>query len=259
MTLILALECCDALVLASDSQATLDTSGQGVKSVVDKIHCPWNDLAWGASGPTSLIQVAAQALRDSYQGAEAFSQRSRKQVREGFATTVSRVVRQRLTDQFIDVGKPPGVSFLAVARCKEGPTILEVAPNMLEHDHDQTGYAAIGSGDIFPYVALAGLRHFDVRKRSLYEAKLIAYRTMEDAISVAASGIGPPIQMIELPFASLPARKLLDDDLRALRDKVQEWKALESDVLSRFVGLSSPPDNAAEQVGAKDLPPPGRP
>jgi hypothetical protein len=55
-----------------------------------------------------------------------------------------------------------------------------------------TGYAAIGSGDIFPYFALTGLRHYGVANRSMLEAKLIAVRILDDVIHSAAFGIGPP-------------------------------------------------------------------
>jgi len=112
---------------------------------------------------------------------------------------------------------------------------------MSDTDHIDTGYVAVGSGDIFPYFALAGLAHFDVRNRSLVEAKVLAYRVMEDAISVAAYWLGPPIQMIEItkpPKGAGQVRILQQDDLNMIADHVATWKGLESETLSQCLGIN---------------------
>jgi hypothetical protein len=102
------------------------------------------------------------------------------------------------------------------------------------------GYAAIGSGEIFPYFAMASLAHFEVRKRSLAEAKLIAYRILDDAIRVAAHGLGPPIEMVEIvkPTKAGEAGKarLLDEaEVKAIGEQVTAWKGLERETLAKLM------------------------
>jgi hypothetical protein len=127
---------------------------------------------------------------------------------------------------------------------------MEVGVDLVDTDHTPTGYCAIGSGDIFPYFAMAGLAHFGVRGRHLSEAKLIACRVMGDAISVAAHGLGYPIQMVEVTKATSSAkahvRRLTADDVRILQDKVGEWKALEADILSEFANPPLPQDPSSQ-------------
>jgi hypothetical protein len=129
---------------------------------------------------------------------------------------------------------------------------------LLHTDHIKTGYAAIGSGDIFPYYAMAALRHYRVNQGPLSEAKLIACRILEDAIATAAFGLGEPIQMIEVqkhPSGQCGvAKKLSREDILALRDQVTAWKELEGEALTDFVGIRQveetvqPPDmEEAEQ------------
>ena len=77
------------------------------------------------------------------------------------------------------------------------------------------------------------------------------YRIVQDAINAAAFGIGPPIQMIEIPVETGQAgeaRKLTDDELRILDEKVLEWKLAESEILTRFVGLT-PSEDASSSAG----------
>ena len=111
-------------------------------------------------------------------------------------------------------------------------------------DHLPVGYAAIGSGDIFPYFALTGLKHYGVTNRSLLEAKLIAVRILADVIQTAAFGIGPPIHVVEIQRnkgTCGTARKLDRTDVQALVDKVTEWKEAEAEFLTEFVGAPAAP------------------
>jgi hypothetical protein len=114
-----------------------------------------------------------------------------------------------------------------------------------------TGYAAIGSADIFPYFALVALRHYAVADRSMYEAKLIAVRILLDAIQTAAYGIGPPIQVVEIERRDGQcgiARKLERSDVQVLEDKVDEWKRAEAEFLDEFVGAPSAPMARADET-----------
>ena len=47
MTLILALDCADGLLLASDGQATVSTGGQPVKTETQKLYRPWSNIGVG--------------------------------------------------------------------------------------------------------------------------------------------------------------------------------------------------------------------
>jgi proteasome beta subunit len=239
MTLILALDCADGLILASDGQATIGTTGQPLKGPIDKIFCPWQNVAWGSSGHVGVAQHVAHVLGESCPTPDAFMNDTAWDIRRKLV----QVVLTALTTYLPGYPTPDlQTGFLFVARGTDRRCILEIPASLVHEDHIDRGYSAIGSGDIFPYFALAGLSHFKVRAYTLHGAKLVAYRVMDDAINVAAQWIGPPIQMIELadpqtPGSPVETRKLSDDDIKILRDKVAEWKEVESETLAQVVGL----------------------
>ena len=254
MTLILGLECADGLLLASDGQATIGTTGQPLKGPIEKLFCAWNNVAWGGSGHVGIIQRVEQALCAKFPSPDDLDNKEIHVVRELLASAVAEVVRPLLTSRYIQGPESnPFTSYLFVGHVPQGSFILEIGPDLLDEDHMARGYSAIGSGDIFPYFALTGLRHFNVREHNLAGAKLIAYRVVDDAIRAAAMYLGPPIQMVEIRKATEPgglaaAHKLDKAELRILEDKVAEWRLLEAETLEKFVGVSREPPDQADQA-----------
>jgi hypothetical protein len=243
LTLVLGLASKGGLLLVSDSQTTFDTTGQQVKLPTEKIFAPWNNLAWGASSNRSgTVQHVQQQLQSTFGERNRFKKKKRHEIRKEITAEISRRMKEVYAQAIQLPGmKSPMNSFLFVGYAQDGPLILEVHADLTDSDHVKFGFAATGSGEIFPYIALAGLKHFNVQERTLEEAKLISYRIVQDAINVAAYGIGPPIQMIEIPVKdgeAADARKLTEDELRILDEKVLEWKMAESEVLTKFVGLT---------------------
>jgi len=241
MTLILGLECADGLLLASDGQATIGTTGQPLKGPTEKLFCPWNNIAWGGSGPVGMIQRVDLALRATFASPDAFQSESIASTRNALSNVVAGTVRPLVTDRYLNAPQSsPWASFLFVGHVPEGSFILEIGIDLLDEDHTASGYSAIGSGDIFAY---SGLAHFNVRQHNLNGAKLIAHRVVDDAIRVAAYGLGYPIHMVEIHKPSgedqfATAQKLSQDEVRILGDKVTEWKGIESEALAQFVGLA---------------------
>lgn len=262
MTLVLAVHCKDGLVLASDSQATFATSGQPVKHTMEKLFCPWSNVAWSSSGTVGIIQHIEARLHKDFAHSNSFSNKTAAAARGEFVKSVAEEIRQLHQHQIIDLRTypRPDTAFLFVGYFKDGPMILEILPNLVDQDHISTGYAAIGSGDIFPYFALAGLAHFDVAKRGLDEAKWIAHRIVQDAINAAAQFLGPPVQMAEVVKPTQQnqpgaARKLSRDEVNIIEDKVKEWKTLESDTLTAFLGTTQAAAQAPAAVPPAAVPP----
>lgn len=246
MTLVLALECFEGLVLASDSQATIGTSGQPVKGSTDKLYSTWSNVVWGASSnQAGIVQAVDEALAKKF-SASYFENKSLATIKSEIAGQVALTVRDLANNRFINVpgtGFPP-TSFVFCGYSPHGGSfIMEVAPNLLDEEHITRGYTAVGSGDIFPYFALASVDHYSVRDKSLTHAKMVAYRIVDDAIRVAANGLGPPVQMVEVrkpieagQFAN--SHMLTKDELDVVRDQVMSWKTVEAETLVDFVKQS---------------------
>lgn len=243
MTLVLALACADGLVLASDSQATIGTTGQSLKGVSDKLYCPWSNVAWGGSGDVGVMQRVDHALRLKFPHPDTFAKKDAHEIRTAISPVVADTVREIFGGILQLPGQqPPVTSYLFAGSGIDRPFIIEIGIDLHDQDHIATGYSAIGSGDIFPYFALVGLRHFNVRNHDLAGASLIAFRIVEDACKAAASGLGLPVQMVEVRASvgggKVRSHPLTKDELLMLSDKVTEWKELESETLRSYVGLS---------------------
>jgi proteasome beta subunit len=244
MTLILALACADGIVMASDGQATFSTTGQPVKQPMQKIHSLASCVLWAGAGDVGLLQKIGYALEPVDADKLALPIR---ELRPVLFNTV-RPAMVEAVQAFIPVGpnpQPPLADLLFCGYCGHDPWILEISRTASDVQHEETGFAAIGSADIFPYFALTSLAHYGVRERSTVEGQLIAYRVLDDAINTVAYGIGPPIQIsiVDRPsHASQPgqARPLSIDELRALQEAVTAWKKTESDTLTETLGLGPP-------------------
>jgi 20S proteasome alpha/beta subunit len=250
----MALACSDGVIIASDSQTTIETSGQQIRSQVRKLHLLWHNIAYGGSGSVGIMQEAREALQRKFGHPNSF-EKAGKQPRKEIADCVSATLKPLFQGRYIAniPGQSfPATSFLFAGYCPEGPLIFELHPDMTTTDHFATvGYAAIGSGEIFPYFAMASLAHFEVRKRSLSEAKLIVYRILDDAIRIAARGLGPPIQMIEIvkPAKANEAgkgRELDDAELKAIGEQVIAGKGLESETLAKLLMPGPKPPEPVE-------------
>ena len=241
VTLILALNCADGLVLASDGQGTYDTGGQPVKGVALKVHQYFSNIAWGGSGDVGLIQRVDQAFRSTFPTRTVFDNKEPFAIREAISSTIAATLRPLLTERYVGFGnaQPPLTAFIFAGHVPQGSFIFEVGHNLLDIDHTETGFSAIGSGDIFPYFAMANIAHHKVQMRTLDWAKIVAYRVVEDAINVAATGLGPPIQMVEVKKPgnrSGMAHLLTQDEVDALKGSVLAWKEIETETLTQLFG-----------------------
>jgi hypothetical protein len=254
VSLVLGLRCKEGLLLISDGQTTLTPTGQAyhaIRTASRKVHAYWANVAWGAVGNTNLISEIESNLRAEFKPdyfvGKAGSDIT-KEIFQKVATWNTQIYQRSGSFYAANLLQALGTNHMFVGHAQDGPFILVVYMDHIFKDFIDSGYAAIGSGEIFPHFALAGLKHFKVEQRTLLEAKLIAYRVVDDAIKIAAFGLGEPIGMVEIPNPppgeSATARELTADEIVMLGDKVAEWKAAERETLEKFVGVTTAPQSA---------------
>lgn len=234
MTLILGLTCADGALLASDSQATFLTGGQFVKGLTRKLVDQWSNVAWGASGNVGVAQwvEAHFANHPDLKDRLRFDNRSAPTAKKEITDALLEPLHQYYGRLVPLPNQDPRTAFLFCGWVKDGPILFEVGQDLVVTDHLETGFAAIGSGDIFPYFAIASLQHHDPTSCNLGRATLIAYRVVDDAIRVAAYGLGLPVQIITIPKGE---QAKVRDDIKAIEDGVETWKRIESDALAKHI------------------------
>lgn len=234
MTLILALACSEGLVVASDGQATYTTSSQPTKLPIKKLYKIGTHIVWGASGDIGLQQKIAHALEKEHHPQSL--KKSIKELRPKLVSTVIPIL-QAAAKNYIDMDKslPPPTADILFAGVTDGrPRILEVARNGSDMQHEDQGFYAVGSGDIFARYAHQSLLHLGVKEKALYQCQMVAYRVIDTAIETAAYGLGPPIQMWLIKKEE-DARELGSEELAELRDTVGVWKNAEAESLAGII------------------------
>ena len=233
MTLILALACRDAVVVAADSQATFISPGQPLRATEEKL---WQvgeaPVVAGVSGHVGM----AQKIRDNLG-------RVPPSVLQDRIARARPILRNHVCEVLTDAREhfvqahPSGgdlnTNTIVAGYTVGSPWILEITCNGLDEQHEHRGFMALGSGDAFAHFACASMQHHAVRELGAWAAQVLAYRTIDTAIEVAAIGLGPPVQMWVIDRGG--ARRVHDDELLVISHTADLWKATEAEALAEVV------------------------
>lgn len=226
MTLVLAIRCREGVVLASDGQATTDAAGQPTRLAVQKLFDLRGRIAWGAAGSVGLQQALAERLAD-----EAENVLAHPDPRPALADAVIPIQQRALRDFVPHPGaQPPDLACVFCWLDAAGtPRIFSVPRTGSDHQLHE-GHAAVGTGDIFADFAMVSIAHLGTPSLTLEQAKMVALKAIDDAISVAAVYLGPPIQMSVITAAGV--RTVPRGEIEgALSDSVDAWKARQRETL----------------------------
>jgi 20S proteasome alpha/beta subunit len=239
MTLVLALRCREAIVLASDGQATTDAAGQPTREPARKLFDIDGAIAWGAAGSVGLQQTLAAALAAGEDLRELPTQALRARIAELVLPIQQRAVRDYVHHPG---GVPPELACLFCWCDAGGPRILSIPRSGSDHQFHER-YAAAGSGDIFAAFALRSILHLDTPDLGVEQAKMDAYKAVSDAIDVAAAYLGPPIQMYVVDAAgaaAVPAHELEG----GLAASVDAWRTRQREALGPLEGAAALPGDS---------------
>lgn len=252
MTLIVALECREGIVLASESQSTFTTQGQWTKTQgAPKLAVLAGSIIWGGSGFTGTIdRVHAEVERQAGNIVAGFA-KGREPGAKELHKYVNGIQKQVAAELLPSAGDTYETGFLFAGYSKDGPYILECDRKGTRDWHHERHFQAIGSGDIFAMHAWVSVAHHNIANLSLLQGEALAYRTIEDAVATAAFGLGGKVQMcVVTPDGK--ARALDKTELQAIDDAVRLWKQREVEVVAGLAATAAP--DAAEAANVPTLP-----
>lgn len=233
MTLISALICTDGIVMASDGQSTFPTAAGFMRLPSEKIKKIGERVLWGGAGDVGLLQKIEITLCNLKP--EIWARpigRLRPDIRAGAlgeqkasATTFLPVVKEF---------PQPTAHVLFAGYDKGTPWILEIDPNGSDTQLEGYGFAAVGSGAHFVYGVLSG---FGKHTWTLETGKILSYKIIHEAINVAAFGLGPPLQMWELPKGGAPTPVA---NIAGIRDAYESWVEIQLAELSQLTAQPAP-------------------
>jgi proteasome beta subunit len=241
MTLVLAIRCREGVVLASDGQATTDAAGQPTRLAVQKLFDLGGRIAWGAAGSVGLQQALAERL-----AGEAERVLDEADPRVALVDAVIPIQQRALRDFVPHPGAPP--PDLACVFCwvdrRGAPRIFSVPRTGSDHQLHE-GHAAVGTGDIFADFAMVSVAHLGTPSLTLEQAKMVALKAIQDAISVAAVYLGEPIQMSVVTGRGV--RPVPRAEIQGgLSDSVDAWKVRQRETL----GPLAPPAPLVRRAAA---------
>jgi proteasome beta subunit len=254
LTVAIGLVCANGVVVASDS---MSTSG-GVAQKGQKVQALSNlPVVWTASGSVYVIEDVAASL-------DALDQRAsnQAQLRWHFASPNLPQVRTELSDSVRGAMQgcytsgmpgyqmltgpggqqrhPFGSDFLLLGYAGDTPYFLEVAHDGQLNWHHEVGFYAVGSGGEFASVARALMAHYVEGEDLPVELGLqLAYRTIANTIDVSSQYVGFPVQLAVVD--SDGARVLDEGDVELVKQGVQGWMKLESELLRKQAASEPPP------------------
>jgi len=227
MTLIIAIPAENGVVFASDSQVTTGA----VRATGTKIYRLNDHAVWGASGEVALIQRFAEQLGlfpNRTQPLETIRDDLAARVKQAAVSCLAVDFRTQFFQNNPDalLGLHPG-DFL-FAECRDAPRILHILTNGTS-EWVEGRFAATGNGELFAH---ALLQKYASRSLSMDQAKLLAYKVIEEAIEVVSFGLGPPIHVWEVTGGK--TRQISSAEESALADSARILREEEVGLLRRL-------------------------
>jgi len=242
MTLVIALKCTNGIVMASDGQATVFSTGGPVRQRIKKIFKLAENILFGASGSVGAIQRVRDIFR---QYATAISQeglyyentvRIRREIFELMKGELDR--HQAFHGR--REGAPLADILVCVCELPQGKfRIWHITADCSEEFLDEVGYGCSGIGDTFAHTLL---RNYYSEDLDIDAGKVIAYRVIKDAIDVGAFGLGEPIDIWVMRLKRekegkyvVRTHQLSSEEIMALRETYVSWKNAERELLFKKI------------------------
>jgi 20S proteasome alpha/beta subunit len=244
MTLVIALNCKDGIIMASDGQATITSSGGPVRVEAEKIFRVNDTTLFGASGTVGNIQKSLEIIKtiNDLEG-DCNSEIMHRVKQQLFQIYHADLQRHLTFYKGIDPSQiplPPIADVILTKIQENGEKIIwHIAPDCRDELLQDLGYACTGSGDIFAHTLLKG---YEIKNIDVERGKLLAYNTIKLGIEVGAYGLGEPIYMwfIKKVEKRIEIKKLSDEEMMALKDTWLSWREAQRELFDKIQIKPSP-------------------
>ena len=228
MTQICALKCNDGIVLGSDGQASVNTSGGTIRHQLQKIHQIGDNTIFAASGTIGLIQKSIDVVRERYKLLDAGLS---LEVLEDIKSHMFNIVK-RAKDTYIQYsGKEEGIPIVDMLICgldnDRKARIWHMSADTHDEFIDVAGCYCAGVGETFGYALMKSLMPTSL---DVTAGELVIYRTLRDTINSLASGVGEPIDIWRMKNGGEIMRST-EERINAFYRAYAKWKITDSEFL----------------------------
>jgi 20S proteasome alpha/beta subunit len=236
MTLVVALSCKNGIVMASDGQATIGSSGGPVRVEAEKIFEINKNTLFGASGSVGTIQKSLQIIKNIKDLENEWTSSMMDGVRKKLFPIYSSEVERHVTFHrpLNPDGKlpPPPISDVILAKVEENGSniIWHIAPDCSDELLQDLSYGCTGCGDVFAHTLLKG---YAIQDMDIEEGILLVYNTIKLAIETGAYGLGEPIYIWTI-MKENGLKKLTQEEIMAIEDAWKGWKKVERELFKKI-------------------------
>jgi 20S proteasome alpha/beta subunit len=238
MTLVIALNCKNGIIMASDGQATVVSSGGPVRVEAEKIFQVNDTTLFGASGSVGNIQRSLEIIR-TIKDLEGdcnplVMHNVKQQLFSIYHTDLQRHVTFYRTLNPNQIPTPPVTDMILAKLQDSGERIVwHIAPDCSDELLQDLGYACTGNGDIFAHTLLKG---YEIKNVDVERGKLLAYNAIKLGIEVGAYGLGEPIYIwyIKKVKNQIEIKKLSDEEMMALKDTWFFWREAQREIFDKI-------------------------
>jgi hypothetical protein len=228
MTLITGLKCSDAIVLASDSQVTLDG---GLKTRARKLFRSPHRIIWGTAGPVSAAQAIEARFKELILDGDPLRDAGRKGVRK---VMLDAAEDMKGPNGHIAGGMFKGL-FAWYSKEEERYHLLRARSDGIVELQEQ-GYSAVGSPSSeelarFAFFGFSSSEFLEYETLPSEVAKMLVHTVTDDAVKASAQGVDGPIQLAVVTAEG--ARVLDAADLQPVQDTATAFKMHQADFLKR--------------------------
>jgi len=234
VTLVVALNACDGVVLAADGQATT-SSANPTRKPAKKLGSLHGRIAYGAAGSAGLKQRVVAQLEAQIRPEDCDLPLT--ELRPKIFKIVNGLQQTALAEHVrLPNSAPATVEFLFGGMHQGVPWIYEVGAAGHEEEHELA--AAIGESAHFAEYGVVHHLHYGLVERELNQVRTIAFRITANAILTdARGGVGlGEIHMFEV--GSEGVHELSLDERQAMAHTLGIWHAQERDIFASFFGAS---------------------
>ncbi|MCI0531069.1 MAG: hypothetical protein L0Y74_03855 [candidate division Zixibacteria bacterium] len=212
MTLILVIPSQNGTVVASDGQVSL---GQ-TKTTSKKISKFNDSCVWGAAGDLALIQAVENGISQITSKDKPLAE-----IRNDLCAVFPKCLSKMPSSP-----QPYSCEFI-FAEYRKSSRILAINANGISVMLENVPFA-IGSGELFAFALLQKYQNLIPDKIDNNLACVLSYRIIAETIQVVSGGVGPPIDVWEIPSA----KNYTNQELQGLEDT---YKALQTEELEMFL------------------------
>jgi 20S proteasome alpha/beta subunit len=236
MTLVCALKCNNGIVIGSDGQASVNTSGGAIRHNIQKIYKIGKHTVFFASGTIGLIQKCLQIVNMHAEELDkGFTLGTLESIRKSMFPVV-----KNARDSYVQYNnKTEGSPMVDMVLCgfdkSKEPRMWHMSADTHDEFIDAVGCYCSGNGETFGYSLL---KSFGQSSSNVTSGKLIVYRVLRDTINSLAFGVGGPIDMWVVfdnrthRFSKEVVHRISNIEMENLSDLYKRWKEQEAKLLS---------------------------